>query len=574
MSLVFCYAVASLIFVVICQLALLHLYVGVELGSLIQMALVVFEERVFIASYYPYYFPMALFLFLIPFLPFYPLIRPGSEGARFATVFDLLFRKMIFHKQSLLLGKYKNCFVGVSQHEHAHVLVSAPTGSGKGVGLVIPNCLHWRGSLVVLDIKGENLAITGRDRAERGNVYVFNPMDSTGKTQAYNPFHAIGLDDDISRNKSLAIRYSEIILPNPEGSDPIWSTQGRTLISSVVLFIAEHDYPVTGYKVHRVLSGDVVTRLVNMAELSSGSLKDAFLSFVNMPDRTFGSVLSTAQTAVSVFAIPSVANSTSGTSWDWREFREGSTSLFLVIQPNDIAALKPLIRLLIEDMVSSFIDMGVVEHSASNHTLLLLDEFSSIGRMELLAQSISYVRGYGLRYFIVLQTLAQLDSSYGRHRADEIVSNCKVSVAFSTNSTDQASVFSKKVGDVEKERKSVTRGRSKSVTVSTQKKALLEPYQIQNLGTKQALLFVESMPAVLVEKIAYYRDRSFYGRYDSLSSPFAMEFEHLPGSETESFRDLLMSLDKPADEPHSGSPLTIDELDDALDTEEFDEEED
>ena len=76
-------------------------------------------------------------------------------------------------RTGLLIGKYGNDYLRWSGNEFLYL--AAPTRSGKGVGIVIPNCLHYRDSMVVFDPKLENFLISGGYRSSHGQeVFLFN----------------------------------------------------------------------------------------------------------------------------------------------------------------------------------------------------------------------------------------------------------------------------------------------------------------------------------------------------------------------------------------------------------------
>ena len=91
---------------------------------------------------------------------------------------------------SILIGRFKGRYLALPGQ--LSVMLSAPTRSSKGVGVVIPNLLNWPDSVVVLDIKGENHAITAGYRAAHGQpVYAFSPFDEQARSHRWNPLTAV-----------------------------------------------------------------------------------------------------------------------------------------------------------------------------------------------------------------------------------------------------------------------------------------------------------------------------------------------------------------------------------------------
>ena len=82
----------------------------------------------------------------------------------------------------------------ITSRDIPHSLIAAPTGSGKGIGIVIPTLLTYPGSVFCLDVKGENFEKTARQRLAMGDkVYRFSPYDPDGRSHRYNPL------DDVAR---------------------------------------------------------------------------------------------------------------------------------------------------------------------------------------------------------------------------------------------------------------------------------------------------------------------------------------------------------------------------------------
>jgi type IV secretion system protein VirD4 len=122
---------------------------------------------------------------------------PLHGAARFAREREL--KRHGFRSTSgIVVGRKGRRFLTFGGSEH--VLVEAPTRSGKGTGIVIPNLLTWAGSVVVLDVKRENYDASAGFRAKYGQeVFLFNPTDREGRTARYNPLAYIdrGDPDDV-----------------------------------------------------------------------------------------------------------------------------------------------------------------------------------------------------------------------------------------------------------------------------------------------------------------------------------------------------------------------------------------
>jgi type IV secretion system protein VirD4 len=123
-------------------------------------------------------------------------------------------------------------------------------------------------------------------------------------------------------------------------------------------------------------------------------------------------------------------------------------SLYLVVPPSDKIRLRPLIRLIFTMIVNRLTERMDFEGSAqkrNRHRLLfMIDEFPSLKRMEIFADALSYMAGYGLKAYLITQDIRQIVDEYGPN--ESIVSNCHVRVAYAPNQYDTAELLSKMTG--------------------------------------------------------------------------------------------------------------------------------
>ena len=114
--------------------------------------------------------------------------RPLHGAAHWAATRDLKAAGLAA-REGILLGRRGRSWLIAGGSEH--VMLYAPTRTGKGVGIVIPNLLTWPGSVVVLDIKRENYEATAGFRAAAGQtVLLFDPLAPDDRTARFNPLEA------------------------------------------------------------------------------------------------------------------------------------------------------------------------------------------------------------------------------------------------------------------------------------------------------------------------------------------------------------------------------------------------
>jgi type IV secretion system protein VirD4 len=161
-------------------------------------------------------------------------------------------------------------------------------------------------------------------------------------------------------------------------------------------------------------------------------------------------VLSTAKTALTLYSDPLVANNTAASDFSINDLvnHDEPVSLYLVVPPSDKIRLRPLIRLIFTMTVNRLTEKMVfegAEQKRNRHRLLfLIDEFPSLNRMEIFADALSYMAGYGLKAYLITQDIRQIVDAYGNN--ESIVSNCHVRIAYAPNQYETAELLSKMTG--------------------------------------------------------------------------------------------------------------------------------
>ena len=154
-----------------------------------------------------------------------------------------------------------------------HVLAVAPTGSGKGIGLAVPNLLHYDGSAFVLDLKGELYAVTSARRRDLGqNVYLLDPFSVTG-----DPGHAINWIDlldpaDPEVVASAGALADLLVVADPGSKDSYFDEAARDLIRGLLIHLAGDPNPArrTVGELRRALTLNLDDELVGMSSSAAG----------------------------------------------------------------------------------------------------------------------------------------------------------------------------------------------------------------------------------------------------------------------------------------------------------------
>ncbi len=444
---------------------------------------------------------------------------PLHGAARFAREREIRRHGFRAH-EGIVLGRKGGRFLTFGGSEH--VIVEAPTRSGKGAGIVIPNLLTWQGSVVVLDVKRENYDASAGFRAHYGQqVFLFNPTDREGRTARYNPLAYIDRSDPDDVLIELQ-KIATMLFVAPDHGEAFWANGARTGFAGVGAWLAEtSDEPLTMGAIYRHLTTSDARsffkkELANPRLNLSPGCRMALSDFAGGSDNSFADIKKTITNVLGLWLNPLVDAATSASDFDLRQLRSRTMSIYLGVSPDELDRIAPLYNLLFQQLI----DLNVRElpdETKPTPVLVILDEFARLGRASVIASAFSYVAGYGIRLLPVIQSRSQLRGVYGEHVADEIVANCGVEVAFTPKELRVANDLSERIGYVGQA--SVTKSltingwlANRSKSISEQRRALLLPQELMQFPPGKLILLRGGIPPIIGTKIAWFRSRFFKRR--------------------------------------------------------------
>lgn len=449
-----------------------------------------------------------------------------------------------------------------------HVLCFAPTRSGKGVGLILPTLLAWEGSSLVLDIKGENWALTAGFRRSQGQkVLRFDPSDMSGASASFNPMEEIRLDSMLAI-PDVQNMAAMLVDPTGKGLDDHWSKAAFAMLAGALLHCCvmirhTQNRCATLYDLSCMLADesrtiqDLFKEMVDTdhagllhtifpGAVSGGDAGDygqkahVFIAssareMLNKAENEASGVVSTALTNLALYRDPVVALNTSRSDFRIHDLMnaEMPVNLYLVISPADIDRMRPLIRLMVDMVIRrvcakmEFAD-GSSKAGYKYRLLLMLDEFTSLGKLPIMEKALAYIAGYGGKVYLIVQDITQLNAVYGKENA--LMANCHVRIAYAPNTVETAEILSKMTGKttVVEEKVSLSGSRSghlknASVNVSETARNLLTPDECMrlpglskdergNATPGDMLIFTAGYSAIYGRQILYFLDPVFAAR--------------------------------------------------------------
>jgi len=500
----------------------------------------------------------------------WPRRRALHGDARFATRTEIA-RAGLLGVHGIILGRLgRRCLMLAGQQG---VALAAPPRAGKGTGVVVPNALNWPGSLVCVDIKRENWTITAGYRARCGQAcFLFDPFAEDRKTARWNPFSYVSPDPQ--RRLNDLQRIAEMLYPDPPNVDPFWTASARSLFLGIALYLFETpSLPTTiGEVLRQGMASDdegfgqhwkrlIQGRNSGVRPLSSACTR-ALYDVIDLAPVTASSIRKTFTSRLDLWLNPILDHATAESDFDLRELRKRPMSIYVGVNPDDLHRLRPVLNLFFQQAIGlQTRELPERNPKLRYQVMMLLDEFTALGRIPIIAEAISYLPGYNVRVVLVIQTPAQLREVYGLHNSEVMLKSLAARIVFTPKDFPDAREISDELGFTTVKATTVSRPtsfsfeargrRSRSLSVSEQRRALLLPQEVKELGTEDAIVFYEGLRPIRCRKIRYFSDSRFRRRL--LCAPVSA----VPAGQTPAFavRPSIDRADEAASEPSGTKPV-------------------
>lgn len=353
-----------------------------------------------------------------------------------------------------------------------HIGVIAPTRSGKGVSLVIPTLLSYPHSTVIHEAgKGELWNLTAGWRASEGGneVLKFNPT-ALEDSVSFNPLAEVrlGTEHEVGDVQNIV---TIIVDPDGRGLPDHWAKTAHAFLIGCVLYLlyekkakgeiaslpdvafalSDPTQPIDSFYNAMVGNAHAPPGLYGKTK-NHPVIAAAGRDMLDRPEEERGSVLSTAKSFLTLYRDPLIRRNISRSDFKISDLmnRERPVSLYLVVSAEDKDRMKPLIRIILNQIVRVLLRPELKFQDgqpASPHRhplLLMLDEFPSLGKLEVFQESLAVIAAYGIKAYLIMQDVAQLWSIYGREQT--IMSNLHLITAFAPNNLETAEWLSKETG--------------------------------------------------------------------------------------------------------------------------------
>ncbi|MDR2941735.1 MAG: type IV secretory system conjugative DNA transfer family protein [Treponema sp.] len=498
-----------------------------------------------------------VFYFLIEFVLMKYIAQNIFGTARWGNKKDLIKAGLLQNKGGMVLGQLADAKVYSSydrtkdsvilhlqkpsqkiiQSGIYNTLLSAPTRSGKGVSSVMTTLLCYPGSVIVLDFKGESFNYTSSFRKIFGKVYRWDPTGDKG--HHFNPMMEIRSGENAFSDANL---IADILTTPASGGGNATSehfqTGAKDFLTAVILHCLCSDWKDKSLPGCRkfLAQGDptdpnnnkyIYDLMINSDhgdEMIHQAVVEGAMAQRNRPQDEGGSMLSTVNNALAVFADPKIARNTWNSEFYIDEFEETKVpvSLYLTIQYNDVQRISPLIRLFITFFSRKFTGG---ETSAGNRKfkvplLFILDEFDKLGRMDELEMNMGIHNGFGIHYFLIFQSLNQLNKIYTKDHSFLAHARNTIIYAPGTGEVETAELISKICGkeSISRTNISYSGGKAqvgysnKSISAQDQERNLINADEVMKMPQDHLILLCQGLPPYMGKKNVYYEDPAFEPR--------------------------------------------------------------
>jgi type IV secretion system protein VirD4 len=416
------------------------------------------------------------------------------------------------------LGKPRAQAPFISASDIPHVMMVAPTRAGKGVGFVIPNLLSFAGSVVVLDVKGENFEKTARLRALNGDeVFRFSPFDWANSTHRYNPLARIAAAPSFAQQFTEVSILADLFLDKDNKTLDTFSEAGKSIFVAACLLAIQRGRPTLG-EVNKIVTGGDYKNAQYSAyaeEAKEATVRELWINAASASSRLLTSNIQALMTAgLKQWDNPAVRTATDASDFEFAVFRKKPHALYIVVSEDHIATLAPLLRLMFADLIAS-LRLNEPGSDEPWPVMMMIDEFQQMGAMPYLERAIHSLAAYGGRVAMIAQSLASLDRIYGPEGRESLENGAGLKLYITPRDQRTVREVSAAVGSTTREAVTRMYGRNKGILGATsttsrlEERPLLSETEARTMDPDEVIILASPQHPIRAQRIKYFEDPFF-----------------------------------------------------------------
>ena len=347
----------------------------------------------------------------------------------------------------------------IASRPEAHTLIVARTRAGKGTRVIVPTLLRYDESMLVIDPKGENAAITARQRRDqlRQTVHIVNPwgeMEGLYKDLGFSPatFNPLDAIDPKDPNAvSVAQTLAATMCPVSNEKDRFWQGSAANVLTGVLLWLADRpDQQKTLARAREIVTQSRTNfqkTLVQMVTSTAfhGAISEMVGQYIDLAAETYSGIMANLAESTKFLSDPRIKASTESSTFSMQTLRDELTTIYLVIPHDRIQTHSTWLRLTIASAMQALKNRSRIRTPPNYRCMFMIDEFGSIGHIADIPRDIALMSGYGLDFCLIVQGLDQLKTHYGEAKST-ILNNCAYKWFCNISDLDTAKYLSESLG--------------------------------------------------------------------------------------------------------------------------------
>lgn len=349
--------------------------------------------------------------------------------------------------------------IGIRSPRHAITIAGAR--SGKGTCVIIPNLFRWPHNTLVIDPKGDNAEASWEKREALGSkVYVIDPFQVADVPDrlraAFNPLQNIDPESLTGAADLQVIADGLVKRTNPEHAQ--WDDGAVTLLSGIMAYVITEGGDVNGNDSRTLKSvRDILlldrddlyaeAQAMKQCEAFDGIAQDAgniIMTAVESEKSIEEQFISNAKGHVQWINLRAMRNVLEKSTFSLAELKNGKASVFVVLPPEYLETHSAFLRLFVRSAINVMAKGG---SGKGEKCLFFLDEFFSLGKIDIISKSAGLMPSFGVHLWPILQDLGQLVSLYGREGSQTFFGNADLHQFFGNTDQETLNYISARLGE-------------------------------------------------------------------------------------------------------------------------------